>query len=232
MRNLLQLDNRIVGIFLLVMLLVIAGPQALPRLLSDTFPGIVYEGTPCAWLRSPEDRSAHQSLLGRASTSPFELRVQTTPIPSSADGILSILITLTNNSLGTVPFVYVPNQVIIGDNNTSGLGIIFDPPQVGLQTVTARPSDPATVSNANLRLLGPRQRCVHTVEIPAGNILVGNIISPGDTVRAYYQNSLQSAPSSPPGVAATPIYPDQGLWIGRVESDPVAIPASASAVTE
>lgn len=220
----LLISNRIVGLVLLVLLAVLAGPSTLPRLLSSVLPGVVYEGVPCAWLRTADDRADHQSLLGRAAQNPLRLRVQTTAIPRDASGALYIQITVVNESLGTIPIVYNPRSVIVGDNGTNGLGLLFVPP-VSLSTGGVR--NP-TGADSDLRLLGPRQRCVHLVEFPAGNVLVDPALASGQaSVRAYYRNNTVGATVQEPGVAATPIFRDQGLWIGYVESEPVSIPLAS-----
>lgn len=106
--------------------LVFAGPNNLPRFVSGLFPQF-YEGVPCAWLRSADDRANHQSLLGRSAESPLSLRVTATQISRDPAGSFYVNIILTNELLGTVAVVYNPNQVLVGDNNSSGLGLIFNP---------------------------------------------------------------------------------------------------------
>jgi hypothetical protein len=210
---------------LLLVLLLLAGPNILPRFLSNIAPQ-VYEGLPCEWLRTGEDRASHQSLIGRAVENPFSVRVQTSALPTDAAGFLTVRVILVNESLGTVPFVYDPNQVIVGDTNTSGLGVIFSPTT---QLIAGNPrQDSATIPEAGIRLLGPRQRCVHTIEFPAGNVLIEPGLSSGTgQVRAYYRNNNRGQIVPVVGTLATPIYPDQGLWVGYVESDSVAIPLAA-----
>lgn len=218
----LLLSNRIVGLVLLVLLAVLAGPNTLPRLLSSVLPGVVYEGVPCAWLRTASDRADHQSLLGRAAVNPVQLRVATTAIPTDPSGSLFIQITVINESMGTIPIVYSPRSVIVGDPGSNGLGLLFTP-QVSLVTGGTRTA--TTGADSELRLLGPRQRCVHTAEFPAGNVLVDPALTSGQaSVRAYYRNNSTGTTVQEPGVAATPIFNDQGLWTGYVESDAVFIP--------
>jgi hypothetical protein len=219
------LSNRIVGVILLVVLAFIAGPNTLPRVLSSLLPAVFYEGVPCAWLRVANDRANHQSLLGRAAPNPISLRVQVDPLPTDPSAMWDVRIIVTNESLGTVPFVYSPNQVIVGDNGSSGLGLLFTPPN-GLVTGGQR-ANTTVIPDSAIRLLGPRQRCVHTAEFPAGNVLMdANLRSGATQVRAYYRNNSRGQVVQQPGIVATPIFNDQGLWTGYVESPPVSIPAS------
>ncbi len=213
--------NLFVGLVLLLLLAIFASPSTLPRLLANLNPQF-YQGVPCSWLRTAEDRAFHQSLLGRSAPNPFSLSVQTTAIPTDASGSLFVNISITNNSLGNVPFVYDPQRVVVGDNGTSGLGLIFTP-QNSLSSGAPR-QDSGTVPEQNLRLLGPRQSCVVTVEFPAGNVLVDPSITSGQAqVRAYYRNSQNGQLVQGAGTLATPIYTDQGLWTGYVESANVPI---------
>lgn len=214
--------NLFVGLILLLLLAVFAGPSTLPRFLSNVFPGF-YEGFPCSWVRTASDRANHQSLLGREATSPISLRVESSGLPADASGSLYITITVKNDSLGTVPIVFDPQRVQVGDNNTSGLGIIFTPPN-SLSTGSLPRTDSSTIPDQDLRLLGPRQSCVVKLEFPGGNVLVDpNLTSGATQVRAYYRNNARGQIVQPAQTLATPIYTDEGLWTGYVESAQVPI---------
>jgi hypothetical protein len=218
--------NFIVGIFLLVMLAMFAGPNILPRLFATVFPGFD-EAIPCAWLREASNRADHQSLLGRAADSPIALNVRTSGISNDPAEFLTIVVVVTNQSLGTVPFLFNPDQVMLSDNNTSGVGVIFNPPA---QTLTGpiRAPDPTTFSEENIRLLGPQQSCVFRLEIANGNVLIDPSISSGTArVSAYYRINSAGQVLPTPGDLTTPIYPDQGLWTGYVTSDAVTIPRAS-----
>ncbi len=218
-------SSLLVGVILLLLLLVFAGPNNLPRFVSGLFPQF-YEGVPCSWLRTADDRANHQSLLGRSAENPLSIRVSPTTITRDPAGSFFVHIIVTNESLGTVAIVYNPNQVLVGDNNSSGLGLIFSPTS-SLTAGLAR-QDSATIPEASIRLLGPRQRCVHTVEFPNGNVLVDpSVMSNSATVSAYYRGVTRGEIVPQAGIVATPIYPDQGLWTGYVVSDAVTIPVAA-----
>jgi len=200
--------------------LIIVSPGRVTSLIANAVPA-VYEGAACANLRAGDDRAFHQSVVGRAVASPIELQVRTSPLPAAADGFLSIYITVINNSLGTVPFVFDPNQVIIGDNGSSGIGLIFNTNSLN----TGGRQDPSSFADSQLRLLVPRQRCVHEVRIPAGNVLVDPALTSGQgQVRAFYRNNSRGVTAVQAGTIATPIFRDQGLWVGFVESPNVTIP--------
>jgi len=217
--------NLFVGLILLILLAVFAAPSTLPRFLSNIAPQF-YEGIPCSWLRTADDRAFHQSLIGRAAANPLDLRIKTTTIPTDASQSLFVSIIITNNSLGTVPFVYSPQSVLVGDNNTSGLGVIFNPPN---SLSAGQPRNyGSSIPETDLRLLGPRQSCVVTLEFPGGNVLVDpNIMSGRSAVKAYYRNNTSGQVIQPTNTVATPIYPDEGLWTGYLESPSIVIPLAS-----
>lgn len=219
--------NLLVGIFLLILLSVFMGPNILPRIISSISP-IIDEAIPCDWLRQGIDRANHQSLIGRAASNALELEVRASSVPLDASGVLSIDIVVINRSLGTIPIVYNINQVNIGDNGTTGLGIIFDPGN--FQTVDTGRTDSQTYPEQNIRLLSPRQRCIHSIDIPVSQ-LDPNIRAGAASVRAFYRintaGAIVQAAAGP-----TPIYNDQGLDIvpgGFVESTAVPIRVDVAA---
>ena len=197
--------NQLVGIFLLILLSVIMGPNILPRVVSSVSP-VIDEAIPCSWLRVAEDLANHQSLIGRATQNAINVDVRVGSVPFDASGSLAVEIIVVNRSLGTVPLIYNPTQVDIGDFGTSGLGVVFDPGNLMARN-TGRPSN--TFAEQNIRLLGPRQRCIHRLDIPF-NQLDQAIASGAVQARAYYRvtspGTIISANAGP-----TPIYNDQGL---------------------
>lgn len=211
-------QNVVIGAILLIALLFLAGPDTLPRFLARFSP--YFEGIPCENVRMASGLGNHQSLLGRGADQPLQLSISTSGVPTDPSGSLLIQITVINNSVGSVPFIYSPNKVLIGDNNSSGLGIIFAP-NTTLAT-TANRQDTQTFPENEIRILGPRQRCVHTIDIAAGNVQLDPTIRSGNAqVYAYYRGSSRGAV---PAAQPTPIYPDQGLWVGVIRSEAISIP--------
>lgn len=211
--------NALVGIFLLVLLAVFAGPGMLPRIISSIIPS-ADESIPCEWLRSGEDRANHQSLIGRSAVSPLTLRVRTSALPRTAEEKLVINIVITNESIGTVAIYYNPNGVRLGDDGvTSGLGVVFNSPG----TIAAGQNQGVPYPESDIRLLGPRQSCVHRLEFAANQYPDASISTGNATVKAYYRNTT-NAGSAANSSLATPIYANQGLWVGIAESVPVTIP--------
>lgn len=202
-------SNAIVGVFLLIVLAVFAGPNALPRLLASFVP-IADEGVPCEWLRVANARERHQSLIGRAASTiadnpPLSLNVIPGALPSDTSSNWEIRIVIINDSIGTLPVVINPNPSF-QDSGSPGVGVVFNADSIG-----AASSDPF---QSNIRLLGPRQRCVQRISIP-GAQLAALGINPVSTVTAYYRNRTPGGLNNP----AQSLYPDFGLWVGIVQSE-------------
>lgn len=199
--------NTTVGLFLLIVLAVFAGSNALPSVLSSLLP-FADEGTSCLWLYQTDDRGDHQSLIGRSSStipdeSPLSVRVDPDPVPSDPAQDWVIRIILTNETIGSIPIFVNPTPNI--NVAQTGFGVIFN-------SATAVPLTGGPPNPNNVHILAPRQRCVYRVTIPAGTF--GNLgITPASQVKAYYINT------SAIGVTqANSVYPDLGLWVGVIES--------------
>ena len=118
--------NAFIGIILLVVLAVFVLPDRLPQFIGDLSP-YLFSGIPCSRLPAAKDLAAHQSVLGRRAVDPLRLELETGAI--GTDGKLVLRMSVSNESLGTVPIVYQENNIVIADADvsTDGLGIIIDP---------------------------------------------------------------------------------------------------------
>jgi len=207
--------NAIIGIFLLIMLAILAGPSTLPRLF-NAMPSLD-EGIPCDMLRKGRDRADHQSLLARAisgrAESPISLDVRTSALPTVVDGNLEITVVVANETLAPVPLLITPSELILDPNfQQSGLGVVFnssaDIANIG-ENIGA-----GGYSEERIRILGPRQICVHRITVAFGQIPGSSALWAGNvTVRAFYRNT-----SAGPLLDPNRPYTDQGLWVGVVMS--------------
>jgi len=101
--------NALAGLFLLFLLAVFAGPTVFPELLTNLGETITFieidEGVPCARLRTGEDRSTHQSLLGRTVSQeadpPISLSARTTSTSETftISVIVGLVLLLVNAAL-------------------------------------------------------------------------------------------------------------------------------------
>jgi len=211
--------NALVAIFLLVLLAIFVGPGMLPNLLPSIIPG-ADESILCAWLRTGEDRATHQSMIGRTTSNPLSLRVRTSALPGQPGDKLRVTIIITNNSIGTVAIYYNPAQVRLGDDNvSSGLGLVFNAP--GNQAQGA--GNNGTIPESDIKLLGPRQSCVHHTEWTFEQIPQLGLGTGANTAKAYYRNTSPGI-AQVTGTSGQAIYADQGLWVGIVQSEAVTIP--------
>ncbi|MBL8156210.1 MAG: hypothetical protein JNM70_18670 [Anaerolineae bacterium] len=215
--------NTLVGIFLLVLLAIFAGPGMIPNLLPSLIPG-ADESILCQWLRTGDDRAEHQSLIGRAAENPLNIRVRTTALPQQTGQTLKVTIVISNESIGTIAIYYNPDQVRIGDDGaSSGLGMVFNSPNPQPRGAGGG----GAIPEEDIRLLGPRQSCVHHEEwsyeqIPQLGLSLGQNI-----VKAYYR-STSAGSTSLTNTAQQIIFGDQGLWVGVIESESIPIPIGTS----
>ena len=125
------------------------------------------------------------------------------------DGKLVLRMSVSNESLGTVPIVYQENNIVIADadDSTNGLGIIIDPAPAEGVNERSDP-DPETYVESDIRLLGPRQKCGHAIEVTAAEAM----ITDGGLARAYYRISIAGI-HQPQSEGTRQLFPDQGLAI-------------------
>ena len=211
--------NAFIGIILLVVLAVFVLPDRLPQFISDLSP-YLFAGVPCSRLPAAKNLAAHQSVLGRLAQDPLLLEVAAGEIDDEAK--LLIRLSVTNASLGTVPIVYREDNFVVveEDDDTDGFGIIIEPvPEEGTHARTD--PNPETYAEADIRLLGPRQNCVHSIELTAS----AEMIAEGGTVRAYYRMRVAGTQQEQ-SEGIREIYRDQGLDVlseGVVYSEEVEI---------
>ena len=211
--------NAIAGLFLLILLAVFAGPTVLPQLIANTIP-FVDEGVPCSRLRDGSLRAVQQSLIGRAvsndpSNPPIRLRVRTGSI--APDSTITIMMIVINETLGTVPILVTDDTLILNTQEArNGLGVVF-----GQTTVPQGGGEAGgTYAPNRIRLLGPRQLCVHRVRVPLSQIPNSSaLVAENVTATAFYRNNNPGSLA----VTGTTLFPDQGLWVGQVQSEPTIV---------
>jgi len=213
--------NAFIGIILLIVLGVFVGPNLLPEFLSDLSP-LIFAGIPCDRLPEAEDLAAHQSVIGRSVQDPLVLEVDASTIGD--DGLLIVRLTVTNASLGTIAIYYNEDDIATNDNGSNGFGIVISPLPISGQ-VNRQIGNQTSYAEENIRMLGPRQKCVHSFSLIASPQMISN----GGTIQGFYrmntdgQNQQQS-------IGTRTIFPDQGLGIlstGSVFSETKQIPPRA-----
>ena len=215
--------NTFIGVILLVVLAVFVLPDRLPQFISELSP-YLFGGIPCGRLPAAKDLAAHQSIIGRSAADPLLLEIAASEI--DADDKLVIRLSVTNRSLGTVPLVYQEDNISVAaaDDLTDGFGFIVDPaPADGAKERTDPNAE--TYAEADIRLLGPRQKCEHSTELRAATAMIAD----GGTAQAWYRMSVAGTQQTQ-GEGTREIYADQGLDIlseGVVFSEELVIEARA-----
>ncbi|GAB4518961.1 MAG: hypothetical protein OHK0046_27270 [Anaerolineae bacterium] len=211
--------NAIVGLFLLVLLAVFAGPTVLPQLISENV-AFIDEGVPCTWLRQGDERASRQSLIGRAASSspvdpPIRLSVRTGRLPTTPTGTFDVAVVITNETIGTIPIVVQDNVLVLDPSQPiNGPGVVFN----SNINVPASGEGVGTYPPERLHMLGPRQTCVHRVRVSLSQIPSASALAAPETatVKAFYRNNTQG--TAAPQFGERSVYTDQGLWVGVVES--------------
>lgn len=223
--------RKVLTLFILLSLVMIAvGSNLLPRILGNVIKG-VGEGIPCDWLRNPPDLRKRQSLLARFSTEPLSVRVKSEPFPTHAESTWRVKIIVYNRTAGTLPILYHPDQVLIGDDpNTSGFGITFRP-VLPLQNFASRQAR-TSYNLDEIRLLGPRQRCYIALDFPGAASIIDTETIRSVTAQAYYRILNRGEhPIGEEGIDQA-MFPDQGLLatvksVGVIFSPELEIPLAS-----
>ena len=198
--------NSYIGIILLVILAIFVLPARLPAFIANFRPDSV-GGMPCGRLPAARDLAAHQSILARAAVDPLRLALSANDI--DAEGELSLRLTVSNKSLGSVPILFQNDNLVVAgeEDESNGLGLLIRPaPSDG--TVDRTDADRAGYDEADIRFLGPWQTCAHDIEVTAS----ATMISDGGTARAWYRMVI-AGEHAPQSEGTQVIFPDQGLAI-------------------
>lgn len=198
--------NAFIGIVLLVVLVVFVLPDRLPGSIAGLSPQL-FAGIPCARLPAARNLSAHQSVLGRQAKDPLHLTLTAGDI--NDEGGFVMRLSVANHSLATVPIVFQADNFVVAEaeDDSDGFSLIIRPaPESGLKA-RANPN-PASYDEGDIRLLGPRQSCVHSLELAASAAMIRD----GGSARARYRMRA-GGEQQPRSESVREIFPDQGLDI-------------------
>jgi hypothetical protein len=195
--------------FVLVMMLVV--PQAIP---GSRF------GVSCSSLANPIAGGNNQSLLAARSqeSEALGLEIELKRSNISVNEPLVVNATFVNRGVGSITLFFVPQEAQLRDDGAPGLYFL-------IQSIPARAnfSEPTTVRPPNqvrqtfrpevLHVLAPKQRC--TEQLTFDTIRLNSLgLSPGRyAIRAVYRNPTHGTLQLVPGATATPIFPDQGVYV-------------------
>ena len=213
--------RKILILFLCFSLVLLAiGPRFAPYTLGN-FLKVVREGVPCEWLHTAVDPPNRQSLLARKSAKPLELLVRAEPFPTAAETAWVVRIVVIIRSAGTI--LHQPDQILLAeDPESSGFGLLFSPP-LPVQNFASRTGQ-ISYRLADIRLLGPKQRCHITLEFPGASAIIDTSSLPSVTVQAYYRLLGAGVHPENDADAGQEIFPDQGLRAASTDSEVIYSP--------
>lgn len=208
--------NAGIGILLLIFMFVMAGPRTFSNLIS-------LEGS-CASLRRPSEPDIHQSLIQReASQRMTPIRVRVRVSGQRDDGSQVVTVVLTNATVGTLPIV-IPNdsnfpdgRLDVNNQTSDGVGILV----TGAVTLPTLSDTRAPVAYDQVRMLVPQQSCTVSRVLSAAEAAQAGLRA-GAPVTGYYRNSTSGTITQR---TVNSVFPDLGLWVGAVASQPVVVPS-------
>jgi hypothetical protein len=193
------------------------------------FPG-VGSGLDCNGLSRPIITGNNQSILA-TRVDPSVLSVELIiPKPTiAANEPLMMEVRLTNNSLAPLTLFYDEPSIRFRFTGQEP-GLVFAiqalDGRVAGEPFTVRPQvpQPQAFDRNLLRVLPPRARCNVRVEIDPARLAASGVTG-GQQYRiiAVYRNAARGQLPVPAPLTPTPIFSDQGVWIGEVRSNDVVI---------
>jgi hypothetical protein len=120
--------------------------------------------------------------------------------------------------VGAITLFLIPQEALLRNDGTSGLN--FQVQRLSdlatfPEPTTTRPPNPqrSTFPSEVLFILGPKQRC--TEQIVFDGIRLNNMgLAPGRyTIQGTYRNPFPGTLNISPAAIATPIFPDQGVYV-------------------
>ncbi len=203
----------------LLILLVIALPYIWVRL-----PGAA-SGVSCQNLASPKISGNNQSLLS-VGQPPDVLHLELAPtnVTINQGETLVLELRFINESLAPLTLFLPPDEFVFRYTEQEA-GILFsiqtadgraigEPPNVR-PPFQVRQSFPPN----QLHVLGPRQRCNVRIELDSARLNSAQVVTGQYRITAVYRNQYRGTVAAVAAQTPTPIFKDQGVWIGPQQSN-------------
>jgi hypothetical protein len=226
--------NRFSGADPMMRFIVLAGVILVIVILIPRFPGLG-AGVDCEGMTIPEITGNNQSILATtvdASQLTLELAPEKNPILSGESLVLDVH--FYNASMAPLT-LFISSQDSVFRYTQQEPGLVFSIQQItpqGVQVLgeplTSHPAVPVRQSYdpKELRMLGPRSRCNMRIEISAQRLRAASVIQGEYRITAVYSNKVAGALPAVQALTPTPIFSNQGVWVGEVRSNEVAITIS------
>ncbi|MCC7205965.1 MAG: hypothetical protein IT323_01575 [Anaerolineae bacterium] len=219
--------NRFTSADLTVQIIVIAAIILVVAVLLPRIPG-VGAGVDCLALPQPVLTGNNQSLLAR-DADPNDLRLELfldkTTLATGEP--LQMWVRINNASIAPFTLLIVPSEFVFRYTGQE-VGLVFSVQssagQVLGEPFAARPpvAIRQTYDPTLLRVLGPRSRCNLRVTIDPTRLQTAQVVGGLYRITAVYRNQVRGALAAPVNaLTPTPIFPDQGVWVGEVRSNDV-----------
>lgn len=198
-------------------IIVVASALLLLIIVPQVIPGGRF-GVSCNALAHPIADGNHQSLLAARSEGALQLVIDVQYENISPGDPLVVNATFINEGVGTITLFLIPEEALLRDDGTPGLN--FQVQRLSdlatfPEPTTTRPPNPqrTTFASEVLYILGPKQRC--TQQLVFDGIRLNNMgLVPGRySIQATYRNPFRGTINISPAATATPIFPDQGVYV-------------------
>jgi hypothetical protein len=215
---------RLVGIAAFVLLLVFGLPRVLP---------ISTSGVACSGLASPALDGNNQSLLAdQADSSGLVLELIPDKTVLAVGEPLTLYVRFINASMAPVSLFLVENEIpfrFTGQEAGLQFAVVTINREPRGESANVRPVVPPRqqFNNREVRLLQPRSRCTVTVTLTPQRLAQAGLNVIGDyQITAVYNNNFPGALPNILPLTPTPIFPDQGVWTGELQSNTILISIS------
>jgi hypothetical protein len=192
-------------------------------------PSWVTSGGVCTSIASPRITGNNQSLLGNAAESDsLRLEIVPNPIQALPGEPIRFDVRFINDSMAPMNLWLVPDLFVFRyTGQEDGLSFLI---QSADGRVLGEPANvraplgaPAQYANTDLHVLRPRSRCTMPISIDPNRMAAAGVGVGQYRLVAVYINRSRGALPQVQGLTPTPIFPDQGVWVGQVRSQEVTI---------
>jgi hypothetical protein len=214
--------TQVIALAALLILAIIALPALWARL-----PGAA-SGVACANLPMPRLGGSNQSLLSaQVDSNALRLELAPDPIVINQGQPLDMEVRFINNSVAPLTLFFVPDEVTFRYTEQEA-GLLFSITSGGV----ARGDQPSVYppypvrqqfTQNQLRILGPRQRCSEHVQIDPARLNAAQVIQGEYRITAVYRNLYKGVLPPVGALTPTPIFRDQGVWTGTVQSNEIRV---------
>ncbi|MBN1966869.1 MAG: hypothetical protein JW910_19605 [Anaerolineae bacterium] len=214
LRNAFSTDNTTMTIIAVAfaLILIIIVPQVIP---AGGF------GVSCSELAQPIPGGNNQSILSERSEGLLALEVSLPRDTIATGSDLTINVTFINNGVGAVTLFFVPEEVLLRDENDANRpGLGFNVVRLADNVLLAeprelRPPNPVRTQfpTEDLHVLGPRQRCTESLTFDSVRLVEMGLGVGRYAITAVYRNGVQGALNTSPQATATPIFAARGQGV-------------------